>query len=112
MNILKIDSWRDIPENYSGIFECSNGDIGYYLNGILHRDDGPAFIYPNGNMYYYLNGERHREDGPAIIWNDGSLAYYINNNDITKEVKDWIIENNIPKVWDNSHKLIFKLTFG
>jgi len=89
MNILKIDSWRDIPKNYTGIIEYPSGDTVYYLNRSLHRDDGPAVICSNGNMYYNIN-----------------------NKNITKEVKDWIKENNIPEVWDNSHKILFKLTFG
>ena len=32
----------------------------------LHRDDGPAVIYPNGDQEWYRFGERHRDDGPAI----------------------------------------------
>jgi antitoxin component YwqK of YwqJK toxin-antitoxin module len=77
-----------------------NGNIWierYYLNGELHRENGPALIHydENGNKYrqayyisgnphredyiryyengniidksYYLNGKRHREDGPAFI---------------------------------------------
>lgn len=27
-----------------------------YLNGRLHREDGPAIEYPNGTKYWYLNG--------------------------------------------------------
>ena len=88
METIKLNYWYDLPENYTGIIEWNTGIISYYLNGFYHREDGPAVTHPNGNMYY------------------------LNNNHITKEVKDWIIENNIPKVWDNSHKLIFKLTFG
>ena len=87
-SVLKLTHWRKEPVNYTGIIE-----------------------YPSGTLRYYLNGIIHREDGPAIIWNDGTLFYFINDNDITKEVNDWIKENNIPKVWNNSHKLLFKLAF-
>lgn len=38
----------------------------YFLNGKLHREDGPAIEYVNGDLRWYLNGNRHREDGPAI----------------------------------------------
>ena len=59
-----------------------NGNIKsekYLVNGVLHREDGPAYIsyHENGNKKYegyYINGEYHRIDGPAII------AYYINGN--------------------------------
>src|ERR1700691_3402437 len=112
MYILKIDDSKDLPENYTGIIEYPNGTLGYYLNGLPHRDDGPAFIYPDGRMYYYLNGKIHREDRPAVIWYDGKVRYFINDKNITKKVNDWIKENNIPEIWNNSHKILFKLTFG
>jgi len=89
MNILKIDSWCDRPENYNGTTKYPNGILLYHLNGLLHREDGPAIIHPSGKIYYFLN-----------------------HNNITEEVNKWIIENNIPKDWNNSHKLLFKLTFG
>src|ERR1700691_5145576 len=132
---IKIKDWKDLPENYTGIVEYKNIGMCYYLNGKYHREDGPAFIWKDGTMFYYLNGKYHREDGPAFIWKDGTIKYfingkrhredgpavihpdgtvfyYINDKHITKEVNDWIKENNIPKVWDNSHKILFKLTFG
>ena len=109
---IKLDDSKDLPENYTGIVEYPNGSIYYYLNGIIHREDGPAIISSFDNRYYYLNGKLHREDGHAIIWYDGTVFYYINDNDITKEVNEWIKENNIPKDWNNSYKILFKLTFG
>ena len=44
----------------------------WYLDGKLHREEGPAEIgyYSNHNKMverWYLNGKRHREDGPAWI---------------------------------------------
>ena len=110
MKTIKLDKWKDLPENYTGVVDWDDL-IFYYLNGKLHRTDGPAFIWSNGDIEYYLNGKRHREDGPAIIRKDGNM-YYINHINITKEVKDWIKENNIPEIWNNSHKILFKLTFG
>jgi len=50
----------------------------WYLNGKLHREDGPAAIDPNGTKRWYLNGKRHREDGPAEIHADGSKRWYLN----------------------------------
>ena|ERR1700691_864127 len=137
MEIIEIKSWCDTPKNYTGVAECSNGSIFYFLNRKLHREDGPAAIYHNGVLEYYLNGLLHREDDPAIIYPDGRIGYYLygkrhrtdgpavtylngnmyyyylyNKNISTKEVNDWIKENNIPEVWNNSHKILFKLTFG
>jgi len=89
METIKIKDWKDLPVNYTGIIEYVFGTTCYYLNGKLHREDGPAVIYPNGIIEYFLNGKN-----------------------ITIEVEEWIEENNIPKVWTNSHKILFKLTFG
>jgi hypothetical protein len=55
------------------------GSKAYYINGKLHRLDGPAIIYPDGSEYYYLNGKCHRVDGPAIIYANGSQYYYLNS---------------------------------
>jgi len=59
----------------------------YCKNGLLHREDGPAyinyFINEEVEKEYYKNGRRHRENGPAIIkhYEDGKIyyeSYYIN----------------------------------
>ena len=42
-----------------------------WLNGDLHREDGPACEYANGDKHWYLNGKRHREDGPAREYVNG-----------------------------------------
>ena len=63
--------------------ECkvhANGDKHWYLNGELHREDGPAVEYANGMKYWYLNGELHREDGPATEFANGETRYWINGN--------------------------------
>ena len=39
---------------------CDNGDRFWFLNGELHREDGPAVEYVSGTKHWYLNGERHR----------------------------------------------------
>ena len=58
--------------------EYSNGDKYWYLNGKLHRVDGPAIEYVNGDKYWYLNGELHREDGPAIEYTNGNKSWFLN----------------------------------
>lgn len=40
----------------------------------LHRDAGPALYLPDGEIRWYKNGSVHREDGPAIL-NDTSDPY-------------------------------------
>jgi uncharacterized protein (UPF0216 family) len=60
--------------------EYADGTTRYYLNGKLHREDGPAIEYADGTKEYFLNGKLHREDGPAIEYADGSKYYYLNGN--------------------------------
>ena len=43
------------------------GNHKYYLNGQLHRENGPALENINGDQFYYQYGKLHREDGPAYI---------------------------------------------
>jgi len=39
-----------------------DGTRKWYLNGIQHREDGPAVIYANGNEAWWINGEELFED--------------------------------------------------
>ena len=49
----------------------------YYLNGKLHREDGPAVEYPDGTKSWYLNGKLHRTDGPAIEYANGTKCWWV-----------------------------------
>jgi len=55
-----------------------DGDKTWYLNGIIHREDGPAIEWGDGSKSWWLNGKRHREDGPAIEWKDGTKQWWLN----------------------------------
>ena len=76
-------------------------------DGKLHRESGPALIWPHGEVYYD-HGQIHRENGPAItcrtysgkllwqewrqhdklhrenepavIWGDGQLEYWVHGH--------------------------------
>ena len=51
----------------------------WYKNGILDRDDGPAFI--DKIDYYeawYKDNELHRLDGPAETYSNGNNYWYKN----------------------------------
>ena len=62
-----------------------NGDKSWYLNGELHREDGPAIEGANGDKYWWLNGKRHREDGPAAEEAHGYKSWYLNDKKVTQE---------------------------
>jgi hypothetical protein len=63
-----------------------DGNRFWYLNGVLHREDGPAVECLNGTREWYLNGKRHRTDGPAIEYPSGKCYWYLNGEQVTEEV--------------------------
>ena len=62
----------------------NDGYKNWYLNGKLHREDGPAIEYTNGDKHWYLNGKLHREDGPAVEYSDGYKEWYLNGTEYTE----------------------------
>ena len=83
--------------------EWDDGGKDWWVNGKLHREDGPAVVYANGYKAWFKNGERHRdgglpaiegfvvgykaywvngklhrEDGPAVEYANGDKSWYIN----------------------------------
>ena len=55
----------------------SNGSNFYYKNGKSHRDDDlPAIEFFNGNKEWYIEGRLHRIDGPALIWKNKIKWFY------------------------------------
>ncbi len=65
--------------------ECTDGTREWYLNGKCHRIDGPACEYSTGGRYWYLNGDLHREDGPACEYANGNREWYLNGEEYTEE---------------------------
>ena len=63
----------------------SSGEKCWYLNGKLHREDGPAVEYSNGDKFWYLNGNRHREDGPAVEYSNGEKSWWLNDEHLTED---------------------------
>ena len=76
--VLKLEFDEFAPKNYTGAVEWPNGSKWWYLNGQIHREDGPAIEGADGTKYWYLNDQTHREDGPAIEYSDGSKEWYLN----------------------------------
>lgn len=90
------------------------GDVEYYEDGVLHRDDGPAVVrvdgkvvyyyrgckqrdeeygptsfHPKGTMKYYFMGDLHRDEGPAVIRADGTVEYWKRGIRVTESGSDW-----------------------
>ena len=65
--------------------EHANGTKSWYLNDNLHREDGPAIEWADGDKYWYLNDNLHREDGPAVEYSGGTKYWYLNGKKVTEE---------------------------
>ena len=66
-------------------YEGASGYKVWYLNGKLHREDGPAREYADGTKAWFLNGKLHREDGPAYEGANGDKYWYLNDKEVTEE---------------------------
>jgi hypothetical protein len=69
----------------NGLIINDYGTKFYYLNDLLHREDGPAFERTDGCKVYYINGIHHREDGPAVEYPNGDRSYWVNGRLFSEE---------------------------
>ncbi len=60
----------------NGLHTGSDGTQVWYKEWELHREDGPAIIYPNGTQFWFKEGKLHRDDGPAVIYSNGTQAWW------------------------------------
>lgn len=56
----------------------ARSDEYWYVRGKLHREDGPAEVWPNMYSKWYRYGKLHRVGGPAVEWKHGPCQYYFN----------------------------------
>ncbi len=64
---LIIYAWSEYPAYFTGIINYYN-QYHWFVNGVHHREDGPAIEQPDGTKYWIVNGIRHRLNGPAFIF--------------------------------------------
>lgn len=55
----------------------ADGSTGWYRHGVLHRDDGPAEEHAGGYLGWYDHDRQHRLDGPARVWHDGTEEWFL-----------------------------------
>ena len=88
----KLNDWFKISEKdymwyilqgYEIIGEEGDG-VTWQLDGLPHREDGPAYVGANGTKIYHVHGDVHRIDGPAVEGADGTRYWYLNGKEITE----------------------------
>ena len=57
----------------------------WFLNGLFHRINGPAYEEKNGYKSWWINGQQHRTDGPAIEYPDGTKFWFLKGIYLTKQ---------------------------
>jgi len=60
------------------------------MNGILHRLDGPASIFPE-EKEWWMYGKQHRLDGPAVEIGNYRREWYINNKIYSKSCHNRLV---------------------
>ena len=85
-----------------------SGDKSWWLNGKLHREDGPAYEEANGYKSWWLNDKRHREDGPAIEYAEGDKEWHLNGREVTEEEHKRLTSKVIEMTMEEISKAIGK----
>jgi len=75
-----------------------DGSRSWCVNGLLHREDGPAIEHANGDRSWLINGMFHRENGPAIENMNGDRFWYLNGNEIEYDPETWDQKVNESKI--------------
>ena len=83
-SIYYYNSNGDFHNLYGPSVNHNNRTKMWYINGIRHRENQPAFISSLGELWYYY-GKLHRINGPAIINIEMGNRYYIHDKIFTKE---------------------------
>lgn len=82
-----------IPKNFTGIAEHSCGDKEHYVNGKLHRENGPAI--ESMQMYsWWIDGKLHRLGGPAFVCKaSAKCQWFINGKQCSKKEHANYVDN-------------------
>lgn len=80
--MLEIKNIDCIPKNFTG--KCKTKDTGtilYYLNGKLHRTDGPAIECASGYKYWFIENKEYSEEEfnalPEVIMYKAGLGMFL-----------------------------------
>jgi len=92
-------------ETEKGIVEIiknkNSGKKEWFLNGKLHREDGPAMEQADGSKRWFLHGNLHREDGPAVEYADGRKEWRRNGKLHREDGPAWERPNETKQWWLN-----------
>ncbi len=83
----------------------------WFAYGKRHRVDGPAIYNSNGQREWYINGELSRCDGPAVIHANGDVEWWLGGVNLNSyDIEAWAKENKID-ISTEEGSVAFKLTW-
>jgi len=85
MNLYKLHTKPEELNYFNDRIEMKNTDRikEWFVNGGRYW----AEISDTGNKFWYMDGLLHREDGPAIIYTDGEERWWLHNTEYSE--KGW-----------------------
>ena len=86
MKTIKVETSKEVPNDFTGIAEYPDGGKEWRKGGKLHREGGPAAEYSNGTKLWYKEGKWHRLDGPAIEYSHGEKEYWVNGESLQTSI--------------------------
>lgn len=80
----------------------------YHIKDVISRNvNSPKEIRRDGTIVFRNKHKNpHRINGPAIIYKGQSLMWYVNGRQFTKEINEWIDQNNIQLDRSNNYSFV------
>jgi hypothetical protein len=125
MKTIKVKTYHDIPQNYTGIVVYSDGEKVWYLNGLLHREEGPCteckdcqsdnFEPASGSPEVspmeksLAKPKTCSKPGPAIVWASGGKQWFLNGK-LHREDGPAVVYADGEKEWHLNGDFVSKQT--
>ena len=87
-----------MEEIKNGKYVENNGNICWYKNNVIHKEDGSTierFYEMNCRKEWYIHGKLHRTDGLAVMQSDGYVEWWLNNIQYSEEEYNKIIKKDV-----------------
>jgi antitoxin component YwqK of YwqJK toxin-antitoxin module len=91
---------------YDSNFKLQGGDVVYFLDGKVHRINGPAVICQGVLFIWAKNGKVHRDDLPAVETQDDSLQIYYEDGFKHRVNGPAVISGNTKEYWIYNRQFI------
>ena len=79
MTTIKVKTWAEVPQGYTGIVEFENGDKIWVKNRKDHREDGPSYVRNDGYKEWWL--------GEKFIWHSNRTPLDLTNQIILSKTQ-------------------------